>query len=295
MSRTSPPPIDGVGASRVQLRPGDGATLLDALCARFPAIGRDAWTSRFARGRVLDAAGCVLDAHAPLTRGGDVYYYREVADEAVCSGVETLLHVDDDIAIVDKPHGLAVMPAGRFARDTLLARLMRRLDSDGIAPLHRIDRDTAGLVMFSLRPATRDAYLALFRDRAIRKRYQAIAAPLPGMVFPLERASRIERGEPFHVMHEVAGEANSCSRVDVIERGAAAWRYSLEPVTGRKHQLRVHMAALGAPIANDALYGSPAGVGSDGEAAPLKLLAKTLEFNDPVAGCRRRFESGLVL
>jgi len=295
MSRVPPPPIDGVGASRVQLRPGDGATLLDALCARFPAIGRDAWTSRFARGRVLDAAGCVLDAQAPLTRGGDVYYYREVADEAVCSGVETLLHVDDDIAIVDKPHGLAVMPAGRFARDTLLTRLMRRLGVDGIAPLHRIDRDTAGLVMFSLRPATRDAYLALFRDRAIRKRYQAIAAPLPGMVFPLERASRIEPGEPFHVMHEVAGEANSCSRVDVIERGAAAWRYSLEPVTGRKHQLRVHMAALGAPIANDALYGSPAGVASDGEAAPLKLLAKALEFNDPVAGCRRRFESGLVL
>jgi tRNA pseudouridine32 synthase/23S rRNA pseudouridine746 synthase len=294
MART-PPPIDGVGASRVQLRPGDGATVLDALCARFPSIDRATWRSRFERGRVLDAGGVALDAQAPLRLGGDVHYYREVIDEPVCAGVETLLHVDDDLAVVDKPHGLAVMPAGRFARDTLLARLTRRLGIEGIAPLHRIDRDTAGLVMFSLRPASRDAYLALFRDRAIRKRYEAIAPPLPGLAFPLERASRIERGVSFHVMHEVDGMANSCSRIDVIERGDAAWRYSLEPATGRKHQLRVHMAALGAPIANDPLYGPASNPGADGGGASLKLLAKVLEFDDPLDRRRRVFMSGLTL
>ncbi|WP_133477811.1 pseudouridine synthase [Cognatilysobacter segetis] len=286
-----PPAIDGVGASRVQLRPGDGVTVLDALCARFPSVDRDAWASRFARGRVLDAQGIALDASTVLVRGGDVFYYREVPDEEACSGIETLLHVDADIAVVDKPHGLAVMPAGRFVHDTLLARLVRRLGIDDIAPLHRIDRDTAGLVMFSLRAATRDAYLELFRSRAIDKRYEAIAPPLPHLVFPLERRSRVEPGARFPAMREVDGMANSCSRIDVLERSETLWRYALEPATGRKHQLRVHMAALGAPIAHDRLYGEVVA----GDGAPLALLARSIGFDDPLSGRRRVFGSLLSL
>ncbi|WP_343195066.1 pseudouridine synthase [Lysobacter sp. TY2-98] len=226
-----------------------------------------------------------------MSVGGDVFYYREVPDEPVCGGVETLVHVDDDIAVVDKPHGLAVMPAGRYVRDTLLARMVRRLGVEDIVPLHRIDRDTAGLVMFSLRAATRDAYAALFRDRAIRKRYEAIAPALPGVAFPLVRESRIERGVPFHTMREVDGVANSHSRIDVVERSEGLWRYALEPVTGRKHQLRVHMAGLGAAIANDPLYGGVV----TAEGASLALLAKRLAFDDPVGGRRRDFESSLSL
>ncbi|HEY4581288.1 MAG TPA: pseudouridine synthase [Lysobacter sp.] len=289
MAAFRPPALDGVGASRVQLRPGDADTYLDALCARFPTVDRAAWTSRFARGRVLDADGRALDTQAELRSGGEVFYYREVIDEPVCDGVETLLHVDDDLAVVDKPHGLAVMPAGGFARDTLLARLVRRLGIDDVAPLHRIDRDTAGLVLFSLRPQTRDAYAALFRERRIRKRYEALAGPLPGVVFPMIRESRLVRSEPFPAMREVAGVANAVSVVDVIERGDGLWRYALEPVTGRKHQLRVHMAGLGAPIVGDRLYG---GSCSDG---PLKLVAKAVEFEDPLDGARRAFASALEL
>lgn len=289
MSRPRPPPIDGVGPSRVQLRPLDGATVLDALCARFPSIRRSTWRDRFDRGRVLDADGRALDADAPLLRGGDVFYYREVTNEPACTAQETLVHLDDDLAVVDKPHGLAVMPAGRFAADTLLARLVRRLRHADIAPLHRIDRDTAGLVLFSLRAASRDRYAALFRERRIRKRYEALAPALPGRTFPCEHVSRMEPGEPFHRMREVNGAPNSRSRIAVIERGAPAWRYALEPVTGRKHQLRLHMAALDAPIANDRLYGGAV----DGGA--LKLLARSLEFDDPIDGSRRVFESGLRL
>ncbi|GAB6195470.1 pseudouridine synthase [Lysobacter xanthus] len=282
----TPPPIDGVGPSRVQLRPGDGDTVLAALCARFPAIDAATWRDRFDRGRVLDANGRAIAVDAPLRRGGDVHYYREVIDEPVCAGVETLLHVDDDLAVVDKPHGLAVVPAGRHASDTLLARLVRRLGVADLAPLHRIDRDTAGLVLFSMRAATRERYAALFRERTIHKRYEAIAAPAPHLVFPLVRESRIERGSPFFAMREVDGAANARSRIDVIARGDVAWRYALEPVTGRKHQLRVHMAALGLPIANDRVYG-PAYVGEK----PLALLAASLDFVDPLTGERRRFDS----
>ncbi|WP_456954202.1 pseudouridine synthase [Lysobacter sp. HA35] len=269
--------------------------MLDALVARFPSIDRATWLSRFARGRVLDSSGCTLDASCELSVGGDVYYYREVADEPVCAGVETLLHVADDIAVVDKPHGLAVMPAGRFASDTLLARVVRRLGVADVVPLHRIDRDTAGLVMFSLRASTRDAYSALFRERRIRKRYEAIAPALPSLGFPLVRESRIERGDPFFAMREVEGVPNSRSRVDVIERGEVMWRYALEPVTGRKHQLRVHMAALGAPISGDAIYGGTVGGSCGGSDATLKLLARSIEFDDPISSQPRCFKSGLRL
>ncbi len=131
---------------------------------------------------------------------------------------------------------------------------MQRLGNPDLVPLHRIDRDTAGLVLFSANPATRDAYQSLFRHRRIHKRYEAIAPALPGLSFPLVHASRLEAGEPFFRMREVDGAPNSETRIDVIERGGALWRYALEPVTGRKHQLRVHMAALGAPIRNDRLY-----------------------------------------
>ena len=101
----------------------------------------------------------------------------------------------------------------------------------------------------------------------------------------------LERGEPFHRMAEVEGEPNSETRIDVALRGVTHWRYALQPVTGRKHQLRVHMAALGAPIANDPLYPML----SERLDAPLQLLAKSVAFEDPLDGSLRRFASGLAL
>src|SRR5690606_18287245 len=120
---------------------------------------------------------------------------------------------------------LPVVPAGAYVRQTLLARLVERLGNPALVPLHRLDRETAGLVLFSARPATRDAYLRLFRERRMAKHYEALAAPLPDLAFPHVRRSRLERGEPFFRMREAAGEANSQTRVDVIERGPRLWRY----------------------------------------------------------------------
>ena len=290
-----PPVRDGVAASRYQLPPGPWATVLDALAAAFPTVDRGAWKSRFARGRVLDADGVALAADAPFRVGAEIHYYREVADEPRLPVEERVLHHDAHLLVVDKPHFLPVVPGGGFVRETLLARLVRRTGNPGLAPLHRLDRLTAGLVLFSTEPTTRAAYQALFRERRIGKRYQAIAAPLPGAAFPLQRHTRIERGEPFFRMREVDGEPNALTRIDVIERGEHAWRYALEPVTGRKHQLRVHMAAIGAAIANDPLYPVLRDGAPDDLSRPLTLLAQSLAFVDPLDGRERRFETSLRL
>lgn len=287
----TPPALDGVTASRYQLPPGPWATVLDALCAGFPRIDRATWSARFLRGRILDAAGEPLPLDAPYRVGAEIHYYREVADEPRIDVEETILHVDADLIVVDKPHFLPTMPGGGFVADTLLARLIRRFGDIGIVPLHRLDRLTAGVVLFSVNPATRTRYQTLFRDRAITKRYEAIAAPLPDMHFPLQRHSRLERGEPFFRMQETSGTANASTEIDVIARGASMWRYALAPITGRKHQLRVHMAALGAPIANDPLYPELRDAAVDDLRQPLKLLAKSLTFVDPITGVRRYFES----
>jgi len=284
------PPL--VASSTVHLPPGPWTTVLDALCAQFARIDRAQWLQRIARGRVLDDAGRPVAADTPYRPGMRVRYWREVAGEAPIPFVEQVLYQDDHLLVADKPPFLPVVPAGRFVDETLLARLVRRTGNAELAPLHRIDRLTRGLVLFSACPASRAAYQALFRERRIAKRYEALAPPLPGLAFPQWRRSRIVAGEPFFRMREVEGAPNSETRIEAIERGAGDWRYALYPHTGRKHQLRVQMAALGAPIRHDPLYPALRGdAGTDDHTRPLMLLAQALAFDDPLDGRPRRFES----
>ena len=286
--------VDPTLPSRLQLPPGAWSTVLDALCAHFPAVDRTQWLDRFARRRVLDANGRPLDVETPYRVGLEVQYFREVLDEPRVEGEVVLVHVDPHLVVADKPHFLPVMPSGRFVRETLLARLVERLDNPQLVPLHRIDRDTAGLVMFSAHPASRARYSALFASRRIEKHYEAVAPALPGMEFPHVRSSRLERGEPFFRMRETEGPPNASSHIDVLARGDGLWRYALMPISGRKHQLRVHMAALGAPIANDRLYPELSAAEDDPERS-LRLLARRLAFVDPLDGTAREFVSGRAL
>ena len=284
-----------VEASTVHLPPGGWATVLDGLCAQFGTISRVQWLDRMARGRVLDGQGRAITPHTPYRAGLRIHYYREVMDEAPIPFAEAVLHVDGHLVVADKPHFLPVTPAGGFVEQTLLRRLIRRLDNPDLVPLHRIDRLTAGLVLFSANPSSRATYQALFRERRIDKRYEALAPALSTLAFPLLRRTRIAAGDPFFRMHEIDGEPNSETRIEVIERGEEHWRYALYPITGRKHQLRVHMAALGAPIIGDTLYPVLTEKSPDDYRHPLKLLAHSLAFVDPFSRLPRRFESRLSL
>jgi len=289
-------PITGhVAASRLQLPPGDWSCLLEGLCARFPRTDRGQWQDRFARGRVRDAQGRALAADHPWQVGLEIHYFREVVDEPVIPFQEAILHVDAHLLVADKPHFLPVTPAGGYVQQTLLARLVARTGNPDLVPLHRLDRLTAGLVLFSTRPGTRDAYQRLFRERRIVKTYEAIAPALPGQAFPLERHSRLVPGEPFFRMAEAPGEPNARTRIEVLDGEGPWWRYRLHPETGRKHQLRVHMAALGAPIRGDDLYPELNTAGQGAPAPALQLLAKALAFEDPLTGESRRFRSQLAL
>jgi len=292
--RFRPPRIDGLAPSTLQLPPGPWATVLDCLCERFPAVPRAQWIDRMARGRVV-AEGVQVDPHMPHRVGMEVHYYREVAHEHVIPFVEDIVHQDEHLLVADKPHFLPVTPAGNHVHETLLARLIRRTGNAALVPLHRIDRETAGLVLFSTHPDSRARYQALFRERRIEKRYEALAPPLPAIAFPHVRCSRIVTGEPFFRMSEAPGEANSETRIDVLARGARQWRYALVPVSGRKHQLRLHMAALGAPISNDSLYPELRRREVGDYAGPLQLLAKQVSFVDPLSGALRCFNSRLQL
>lgn len=285
-----------VRPSYLHLPAGNWSTVLDCLCARFPQITRDTWLLRMARGLVLDAQGCPLGAQTPYREAMRVQYFREVENERKIPFQARVLFQDAHLLVADKPHFLPVMPAGDYAEETLLTRLVRETGNPQLAPLHRIDRHTAGLVLFSTDPGSRGAYQALFRERRIDKCYQAIAPALPQHAFPLRHCSRLEKGEPFFRMREVSGEPNSETLLDVLERKDGLWRYRLFPVTGRQHQLRVHMAALGAPICNDTFYPRLSDErGVDDFSRPLKLLAQGLAFRDPLTGVERCFESSLTL
>lgn len=290
-----PPARNGVGPSCIGLPGGSWPTTLDFLVERFSAVDRTVWHQRMVDGDVVDEHGLTLTPSHPYQGHRRVYYYRAVPDEARIPFDEVILFQDEQLIVVDKPHFLPVVPSGGYLNETVLVRLKQKLGIDTLVPVHRIDRDTAGLVMFSVQPDTRARYHALFSQRTVKKTYEAVAPWRADLQFPLTRESRIVEAGHFMLQHEVAGSPNAVTEMDVIEVRGDLARYRLSPVTGKRHQLRVHMAALGLPIKGDGLYPTLTPEGHIDYANPLQLLAKSVEFTDPVTGQRRHFESARQL
>ena len=279
-----------IGASHLHLPAGPWRSLLDGLCDVLPGVDRATWLARLQQGKVL-FQGQPLAVDSPYREGMRVEYFREVANEREIPFAVEILHHDEHLLVVDKPHFLAVAPAGQWVEQTVLRRLQKQLQLPELVPLHRLDRLTAGVMLLSCQRSSRDAYLSLFRQQRMHKVYEAVAGPLPGLAWPYQAAHCLQPGEPFFRMQAVSGPANAWTTLQVLERGSAYWRYRLQPQTGRKHQLRVQMAALGAPLRHDPLYPQLQAHDADDFTQPLQLLARSLHFDDPLSGLPRHFLS----
>jgi tRNA pseudouridine32 synthase/23S rRNA pseudouridine746 synthase len=286
---------DGVAASTVTLPPGSWNSLLDYLCQKFSGISRDTWLARMQGGLVTDADGKALGAETAYQAHGVVRYYRALEHETRIPFEERILFQDDYLIAVDKPHFLPVMPAGKYLQETLLIRLKRKTGIDALTPMHRLDRETAGVMLFVIKPETRCAYQSLFVHKQVRKQYQAIAPHREALQLPLTRKSRLQVSEHFMRMQETAGEPNAETSIELIEQRNGFGRYALTPITGKKHQLRVHMAALGIPILGDQIYPDYIAQEQESFENPLQLLASEIAFTDPILGGPRIFHSSKTL
>jgi len=292
---------NGVGPSKVFVKNTEKtySYLIDFLVEKFPQIPKEEWVKRMDQGLVLDEEGLPQDSQAPCQENTFIYYYRNIEIEESIPFQELIIYEDDHLLIADKPHFLPVTPAGHYLQETLLVRLKNRTGIKDLTPIHRIDRETAGLVAFSKRAQDRNLYQVLFRERQIKKTYEAIAPYQEHLKdqFPIKRSSRIEESDIFIQMQEVTGEPNSDTVIQLLEVSKPWAKYQLELGTGKKHQLRVHMNALGMPIKHDKIYPNIVPQPKMGKdfSEPLQLLAKQLSFNDPVTQLVHEFQSQFYL
>ena len=326
----SPLPIRaGVSASRLYLPKESWPNLLAFLIQRFPHMSAAIIQERLARGDMVSQAGEVLRVDSPYLPDSWLWYYREVEQEVRVPDEIAVLYQDETLVVIDKPHFLASIPGGRYLQETALVRLRCLLGNEDISPIHRLDRDTAGLLLFCADKRYRGAYQSLFQSRDVHKTYECVAPYRADLTFPLRRESFIEKSPSYFTMQErasttvaeraeMAGEhgsiagshtvmsgghgsiayeqaviaPNSRTDISIIQHNQEWAHYLLEPFTGKKHQLRVHMNGLGLPIMGDDFYPEllPARAADD-FSRPLQLLAREIRFTDPVTGQERVFRS----
>ncbi|WP_433592783.1 pseudouridine synthase [Nocardia sp. CA-145437] len=298
MRRRQQPPLPkrhGLDPARLRLpEEGDWATIRDHLVERLPRVRPERIDELLREGGIVDLAGPIaLDT--PYVPGGAVWFHRDLPEETEVPFPIGIVHRDEDILIVDKPHFLSTIPRGQHILQTALVKLRRDLDLPDLVPAHRLDRVTAGLVLFIINPARRGAYQTMFHNRLVHKEYEAIARFDPSLDLPRTVVSRIVKERQVLKAYETEGEPNAETLIELLDHRDGLGRYRVRPRTGRTHQIRIHMNSLGIPILGDDFYPELTDKPVDNYTRPLQLLASALEFPDPVTREPRRFETARTL
>ena len=293
----SPLPVrNGVNATRLRLpQEGPWSTAFEYVLERFGHVNPNGIADRFDRGEVVGIGGVPLDRTTPLTEHTFIWYYRELPPEERLPVEISILHQDENLLVVDKPHFLPTTPGGMYVAESALVRLRVALEIPDLIPMHRLDRMTAGVLLFSTNPETRGKYQVLFEKRRIEKEYEAVAPVRPELALPAVIRSRMIKSRTYLLAQEVPGEPNAETRVELLEETGGLGRYRLLPHTGKTHQLRVHMASLGIGILNDPFYPVLQEQGPDDYSKPLQLLARSVKFIDPVTKQPVQYRSELSL
>lgn len=293
----TPPLINGVSASKVFLPQNISApTIFEYLCQHFSHIQASEWQQRFADQLIYAADGDILSIESHYTPNSHIFYYRFLAQETHVPFQHEILYENEHLLVVDKPHFLTMTPTGQYVQETLLVRLKKQTGNQDLTPIHRLDRETAGVVLFSKKPESRGIYQQLFADRKVQKIYHAIAAYDLKMTFPRTVQLHLEKGQPFYTM-QINSEKpqNSETLIELLEQNQHYAKYQLKPKTGKQHQLRVHLNYLSIPILNDPFYPVVAHKADDDFEQPLQLLAKEIYFIDPVLNQEMHFNSKFEL
>ena len=320
----SPLPVrDGVNATRLRL-PDEGPweTALDYMMHRWGHIDPQGIEDRFDAGEIVGEAGIALDRSTPMQDHTFIWYYRTLPPETRIPVELNILHQDDHLLVVDKPHFLPTTPGGTYIQESALVRLRNQLGLPDLIPMHRLDRMTAGILLLSTNPETRGKYQVLFEKRQVQKEYECVSAaePAPGhpaVDFPVVVRNRMTKSRSYLLAEVVDGEPNAETRIERLRTFDASGApdggapdgdapdvdggphrralYRLEPHSGKTHQLRVHMASLGLGIVNDAFYPELLDKAPDNYAKPLQLLARGIRFVDPISGSPVEYRSRLEL
>lgn len=293
----SPLPVrNGVNATRLRLpQEGPWSTAFEYVLERFGHVNPAGIADRFDRGEVVGIGGTPLDRTTPLTAHTFIWYYRELPPEERLPVEINILHQDENLLVVDKPHFLPTTPGGMYVAESALVRLRVALDIPDLIPMHRLDRMTAGILLFSTNPETRGKYQVLFERRHINKEYEAVAPVRPELELPAVIRSRMVKSRTYLLAQEIPGEPNAETRIELLEQSGGLGRYRLLPHTGKTHQLRVHMASLGIGILNDPFYPVLLDQAPDDFSKPLQLLARSVSFTDPLTRQPVQFRSELSL
>ena len=267
-------------------------TLLAFLVGRFPQISETIWLERITKGKVLSEDGPPVSLTTAYTPNKRLFYFREVAEEPVIPFQEQILYSSEHLIVACKPHFLPVTPSGPYVTETLVNRLKESTGNHFLSPINRIDRGTAGLVLISAKKETRGLYQQLFMDRMVQKTYQAVVE-FSGVTHETEWLveNRIEKGEPWFRMQTCEGRVNARSKIFLLKTKGSRALMQLSPVTGKKHQLRIHLSSLGMPIVGDHCYPTLLEKTVDNYDLPLQLLSKKIDFRDPISGVEMSFES----